>query len=198
MQVNASVFKAYDIRGIVGKTHRRRLRRAPRPRLRQRGAAAGRDRRSRSAATAALSGPALVARADPRPGVDRARRRRHRRGDHADALLRRRDARRARLPAAASRSPAATTRRTTTASRWCSPAARSTARRSRPAPAHRGRGLRAAARAASATMDILAEYIAAHRRRLQARAADEDRRRLAATARRRVGARASCARSAAT
>ena len=39
MHVSASVFKAYDIRGIVGKTHRRALRRAARPRLRQRGAA---------------------------------------------------------------------------------------------------------------------------------------------------------------
>ena len=103
-------------------------------------------------------------------------------GDHADAVLRGRHARRARLHAAASRSPAATTRRTTTASRWCWPAAPSTATTSRAcASASRPRTTpRGAGR--SATMDIGAEYARAHRRRLPAGAADEDRRRFAATA----------------
>ena len=53
MQVTASIFKAYDIRGIVPSTLDDGLRRAPRPRLRQRGARGRARRRWRWAATAA-------------------------------------------------------------------------------------------------------------------------------------------------
>ena len=173
MQVHASVFKAYDIRGIVGRTidepFAEHLGRAF-------GSAAlrsGRDARWRSGRDGRLSGPALVGGADPRARLDRARRRRPRRGDHADALLRGRDARGARLLAAASRSRAATTRRTTTASRWCWPAVPSTATRSRRLRRRiEARGLRAGAAAAARRWTSAAEYSRAHRERLPARAAD--------------------------
>jgi phosphomannomutase len=92
MQVTASNFKAYDIRGVVGKTideafaeHLGRAFGSEARRLGERAVAVGRDGR--------LSGPGLTR-----------------------ALIKGR---------------AATTPRTTTASRWCWPAARSTARTSR-------------------------------------------------------------------
>ena len=72
--------------------HRRGIRRAPGPRLRigsdRRGAEGGGRRARRPRLGAGPCGGA-----DPGAGVDRARRRRPRHGDDADALLRRRDAR---------------------------------------------------------------------------------------------------------
>ena len=64
MHVSASVFKAYDIRGIVGKTIDETLRRAARPRLRQQALAAGEKRGGgrprRPAARAPRSSAALM------------------------------------------------------------------------------------------------------------------------------------------
>ena len=147
MHVSASVFKAYDIRGIVGTTIDERFAEHLGRAFGSEALAAGETRR-RGRPRRPRLGPGAVGRADPRPGLDRPRRRRHRRRHDADALLRRGDARPSTAARAASRSPAATTRRTTTASRWCWPAARSTATRSsacagawrpRTTPAARGR-----------------------------------------------------------
>ena len=92
MQVHASVFKAYDIRGIVDQTidepfalHLGRAFGSEALAAGERAVAVGRDGRH--------SGPGPGRGAEPRPGVDRDRRRRHRRGDDADALLRGGDAR---------------------------------------------------------------------------------------------------------
>jgi hypothetical protein len=96
MHVTASVFKAYDIRGIVGKTIDERF-------AEQLGRAFGsealgrrRARRRRRPRRPAL-GAVAVGGGGARPGLDRPRRRRHRPGDDADALLRRGDARPPRL-----------------------------------------------------------------------------------------------------
>jgi phosphomannomutase len=141
-----TVFKAYDIRGVVGKSideafaeHLGRAFGSEAVAAGEKAVAVGRDGRCRARPGG---------RADRGPGLDRPGRGRPRRRDHADAVLRGRHAR----PhgcTAASRSPAATTRRTTTASRWCWPAAPSTATTSSAAPAHRGRGLLPAAAAAA-------------------------------------------------
>ena len=64
MQVSASNFKAYDIRGIVDEAIDDDLRRAPRAARSAARPSRPARRRSRSAATAALSGPAPGGRAD--------------------------------------------------------------------------------------------------------------------------------------
>ncbi len=61
MHVDASMFKAYDIRGIVGREHRRSVRRAPGPCLRQSEARAAGERAVAVGRDGRLSGPALVA-----------------------------------------------------------------------------------------------------------------------------------------
>ena len=102
MHVTASVFKAYDIRGIVGKTIDERF-------AEQLGRAFGSEALAAGERAVAVgrdgrrSGPSLVGRAGARPRLDRPRRRRHRPGDDADALLRRGDALRVTAARAASR-----------------------------------------------------------------------------------------------
>ncbi len=97
MKPNASIFKAYDIRGVVGQTidetlaeHLGRAFGSEAVAAGEKAVAVGRDGR--------LSGPALVAALVRGPGFDGPRCDRRRRGDHADAVLRGRDARHARLP----------------------------------------------------------------------------------------------------
>ena len=129
MHVTASNFKAYDIRGVVGQTLDEAVRRALGRAFGSEAVARRRDAPSPSGATGGCPGPRWSAALVRGLASTGARRGRPRRGDDADALLL--AATRAAGCAAASRSPAATTRRTTTASRWCWPAAPSTARRSR-------------------------------------------------------------------
>ncbi len=97
MNPASSVFKAYDIRGIVGQTiderfaeHLGRAFGTEAVAAGERAVAVGRDGR--------LSGPGLCAALVRGLDVDRARRGGPRRGDHADAVLRGRHARQARLP----------------------------------------------------------------------------------------------------
>ncbi len=146
------LFKAYDIRGVVGRNideafaeHLGRAFGSEALAAGERAVAVGRDGR--------LSGPALVAaliRGLVSTGLDVVDL-----GAVTTPMLYYVAATRGDMAAAAaSRSPAATTRRTTTASRWCSPAARSTATTSSAcASASRPRTTRRAP-GRSATMDI--------------------------------------------
>ena len=157
--------------------HRRDLCRAPRPRLRQRGAGCRREGRGGGPRRAPV-GPRAGGGAGPRPGVHRPRRGRHRPGDDADAVLRGRHARPARLH---QRHPGHRQPQPQGLQRLQDGDGRPRhLRRRHPeaAPAHRGRGLHRRAAAARARMDIGAEYAAPHRRRLPAGAADAHRGRL--------------------
>ena len=96
MHVTASVFKAYDIRGIVGKTIDERF-------AEQLGRAFGSEALAAGERAVAVgrdgrrSGLLLSAAVVRGLALDRPRRRRHRPGDDADAVLRRGDSLRSRL-----------------------------------------------------------------------------------------------------
>ena len=165
MKTTASIFKAYDIRGVVGQTHRRDLGRASGPRLRLRGRGGGREGGGRRAATAAC----------------RARRwwRRWRAGLASTGL----DV----VDIGAVTTPMLYYVAATRGTHGCRSGIQVTGSHNpkdyngfkmvlagraiygddiqAPAPAHRGRALHAAAQGRIATMDIAAEYSAAHRRR---------------------------------
>ena len=112
--IDRSIFRAYDIRGVVGKTLTPSVARADRPGGRLADARAGpardRGRPRRPPVRPGARRPALID--GLRSG--RLRRDRHRPGADAGGVLRHLPPA---TPAPASRSPAATTRRTTTASR---------------------------------------------------------------------------------
>ena len=187
MQVSASSFKAYDIRGVVGRDideafaeHLGRAFGSEAVRLGERAVAVGRDGR--------LSGPVAGGGAGAWPGLDRARRGRPRRRDHADAVLRGRHPRPTRLQQRhrGDRQP-----QPEGLQRLQDGARRQGDLRRRdpgPAPAHRGRRLRARARPLGAD-EHPGRVRGAHHRRLQAGAADEDRGRFRQRHSRRVGAR---------
>ena len=119
MNVPKSIFRQYDVRGLVDDELTPEFARGARPRLRAASAwervgrapvlAVGRDNRP--------SGPALAAGRAPRHRRGRRHGGGRRHAADAGALLRRL---RARRPTAASRSPARTIRPSSTASRWCS------------------------------------------------------------------------------
>ena len=165
---------------------RRTIRGAARPRLRQRGAGGRRPRRRRRARRPRLR-RVVAGGARPRPRVDRARRRRPRRGDDADAVLRRRHARSATLherrPGDRQPQPEGLQRLQDGRRRTGDPRRGHPA----PAPADRVRGLRA--RAGTRRDDgHRAGIPRPHRRRLPAGAADDGRGRFRQRHRRRVGA----------
>ena len=182
------IFKAYDIRGVVGKTideafaeHLGRAFGSEAVAAGEKAVAVGRDGR--------VSGPALVGRADARAGLDRARRGRHRRGDDADAVLRGRHARRAWLQ---QRHPGHRQPQPEGLQRLQDGAGRPRhLRRRHPGAAQRieAEDYIDAAAAARAGWTSLRRIPRPHRQRLQAGAADEDRRRLGQRHPRRVGAR---------
>ena len=181
----AEIFKAYDIRGIVGKTLTAPIVARDRPGARHARARARPRHDRRSAATAACRAPSFAAALADGIRSRRRGRDRRRHGGDADDLLRRassrhrmqRDGHRQPQPARLQRPQDGGRRQHAVRRRHPGRCARASKR-----------GRLATGAGSYRTHDIARRLHRAHRRRRQARAADEDRRRLRQRRRRRVRA----------